>query len=310
MWMEFWTWKVARGVPIKVPQVIWQSELMVSFIQITIGMDVSIKYLISQTPKSKIGFFEHKLVQVFFLLSLTEVLVYATLTVSYSFESTLLDSGSLGINATGTNVSYSTGRVNQSLAVLVTPSFVQVTGLVLLGTQGQAYSLAIWIKPTATAGGTIIHVSQFASGVGWCIPMLGFTSSGMVGVQGWNGSGVSLTGPLITANVWTHLAVTYGASNGIRMWVNGVQYGAASGGFTYMAATVPVIATLGSSTTGTGYCNTGTITMGQFRGYLDEFRLYSRELSSSDVSALANPWNLHVMLFSKSFFLSFSDFVT
>lgn len=252
-------------------------------------MDALIKYPISQTQKSKIGFFEHKLVQMFPLLSATEVLAYATLTVSYSFESTLLDSGPMAINGTGTSVSYGTGRVNQSLALLGSSSFVQATGLVLLGTQGQAYSLAIWIKPTATAGGTIIHVSQFASGVGWCIPMLGFTSSGYVGVQSWNNGAVSITGPLVIPNVWTHLVVTYGSSNGLRLWVNGAQYGAASGGYTYTAATVPVTATLGSSTGGTGNCATGVITMGQFHGYLDEFRLYSRELSASDVSALANP---------------------
>ena len=252
-------------------------------------MDVLIKYPISQTPKSKRGFFEHKLVQMFLLLSATEVLTYATLTVSYSFESTLLDGGSLGINGTGSSISYGTGRVNQSLALLGSSSFVQATGLVLLGTQGQAYSLAIWIKPTSTAGGTIIHVSQFASGVGWCIPMLGFTSSGNVGVQSWNGGPVSITGPIVTTNVWTHLVVTYGPSIGLRLWVNGVQYGAASGPYTYAAATVPVTATLGSSTGGMGYCSPGVITLGQFHGYLDEFRLYSRELNATDVSRLANP---------------------
>lgn len=227
------------------------------------------------------------------LLSATDVLNYATLTVSYSFENTLLDASSMAINGTGTSISYSAGRVSQSLALLVSPSFIQARNLVLLGTQGQAYSLAIWIKPTLTAGGTIIHVSQSTTGGGnsgnpWCIPMLGFTNTGYIGVQGWNNGPVSITGPLITANVWTHLTVTYGSSNGVRLWVSGTQYGAASGGFTYMAATTPVTATIGSSYNGT-YCSTGVITMGQYYGYLDEFRLYSRELSASDISRLANP---------------------
>ena len=262
---------------------------MVSFIRITSGMDASIKCLILQPPKSKRCFCEHRLVQMFLLLSATEVLNYATLTVSYSFESTLLDGSSMGINGTGTTVSYSTGRVNQSLALLGTPSFVQATSLVLLGTVGQAYSLAIWIKPITTAGGTIIHVSSATSGLGWCMPMLGFTNTGYVGVQSWNGSSVSITGPLAVVNVWTHLAVTYSASNGMRLWVNGAQYGAATSGFSYLTAAVPVTATLGSSTGGTGSCASSVITMGQYRGYLDEFRLYSRELSSTDVSQLANP---------------------
>ena len=228
--------------------------------------------------------------QIFSLLSSTEVLNYATLAVSYSFESTLLDSSSMAINGTGTSVSYGSGRVNQSLALLSTPSFVQATNLVLLGTVGQAYSLAIWIKPVTTAGGTIIHVSQLATGLGWCIPMLGFTSSGYVGVHGWySGGSVSITGPLVVPNVWTHLVVTYGSSNGLRLWVNGAQYGAASGGYSYAAAGAPVTATIGSSSGGMGNCASGVITMGQYRGYLDEFRCYARELSSADVSRLANP---------------------
>ena len=228
---------------------------------------------------------------------------------SYSFESTLLDGGSLHINGTGFNVSYSTGRMNQSLALLSSPSFVQATGLVLLGTQGQAYSLAIWIRPIVTAGGTIIHVSSLATGVGWCIPMLGLTSTGNIAVQSWNGTVVLLTGPTVIANVWTHLAATYGSTNGLRLWVNGAQYGAASGGYTFMAATVPVTAILGSSYNGIDACRTIAITMGQFYGYLDEFRLYSRELSSGDVSALANPWNLHSTLLFK-LLSSINDFFT
>ena len=208
---------------------------------------------------------------------------------SYSFESTLLDGGPLAINGTGTSFSYGAGRVNQSLTLLGTTSYVQATGLVLLGTQGQAYSLAIWIKPITTTGGTIIHVSGQTNGLGWCIPMLGFTNTGYVGVQSWNNGPVSITGPFVTANVWTHLTVTYGPSIGLRLWVNGAQYGGASGGYTYTAANTPVTATLGSSASGTGSCSSGVITMGQYRGNLDEFRLYSRELSSSDVSRLANP---------------------
>ncbi|CAF4559115.1 unnamed protein product, partial [Rotaria magnacalcarata] len=108
----------------------------------------------------------------------TEVLYEATLTFSYSFENNLLDSGALGINGTGTNVAYSTsGRVNNCLSLLSNSSYLQVTNLVLLGTVGQPYSFSIWIKPNTVVGGTIFHVSSVTAGIGWCIPMLGFTSS-------------------------------------------------------------------------------------------------------------------------------------
>ncbi|CAF4274495.1 unnamed protein product [Rotaria magnacalcarata] len=220
----------------------------------------------------------------------TEVLYEATLTFSYSFENNLLDSGALGINGTGTNVAYSTsGRVNNCLSLLSNSSYVQVTNLVLLGTVGQPYSFSIWIKPNTVVGGTIFHVSSVTAGIGWCIPMLGFTSSGNVGTQSWNGSFVSITGPVVTTNVWTHLTVTYGPSNGLRLYVNGAQYGSASGSYTYQATGTPILLLLGSSLSGLGVCKSGIITMGQYNGYIDEFELYSRELSSANVYSLANP---------------------
>ncbi|CAF4617103.1 unnamed protein product [Rotaria socialis] len=206
----------------------------------------------------------------FSLSSATEVLYEATLTFSYSFENNLLDGGTLGINGTGTTISYSTsGRVNNCLSLLSSSSYVQATNLVLLGTVAQSYSFSIWIKPNAVAGGTIVHVSSGTTGHGgWCIPMLGFTSSG---------------------NVGTHLAVTYGPSDGLRLYVNGAQYGSASGSYTYQAAGTPVSLLLGSSLSGLWWCASGVITMGQYNGYIDEFELYSRELSAANVYSLANP---------------------
>ena len=221
------------------------------------------------------------------LFSASEVLSDATLTVSYSFDGNLLDSGTLAINGSGTSFSYSTiARSNQSLALLLNPSFVQAIGLVLLGTSGQAYSFAIWIRPLVVSSGTIVHVSGSPSGLNWCIPMLGFTSSSAIGVQGWNAGPVTLTGPAAVANVWTHLAVTYSSSNGLRLYVNGTQSGASSATYSYTAAGFPVTLTLGQSRSGTGTCSTGNIVMGQYLGYMDQFQLYSRELTASFVSSL------------------------
>ncbi|CAF5053509.1 unnamed protein product [Rotaria magnacalcarata] len=206
----------------------------------------------------------------FFLQTLgiiaTEVLYEATLTFSYSFENNLLDGGTLGINGTGTTISYSTsGRVNNCLSLLSSSSYVQATNLVLLGTVAQSYSFSIWIKPNAVAGGTIVHVSSGTTGHGgWCIPMLGFTSS--------DASGSDL-----------------GPSDGLRLYVNGAQYGSASGSYTYQAAGTPVSLLLGSSLSGLWWCASGVITMGQYNGYIDEFELYSRELSAANVYSLANP---------------------
>jgi len=219
-----------------------------------------------------------------------EVLREATLTVEYSFDNnTLLDSGPLGINGSGFNHSYTNScRVNQCLALLNNPSYVQAEGLVLLGTISQSYSFSLWIKPINTTGGTIIHVSRSSTSLaGWCVGMLGFNSSGGILAHSWVGGLVAVPGPIIAANVWTHVAITYSSSNGLRLWINGTQYGSGSVPFNYDAAGVPVFATIGSCLSGCT-CAAGTINRGQYYGYIDEFKLYSRELSSTDIYNLAN----------------------
>lgn len=101
--------------------------------------------------------------------SATEKLREGTLTVAFKFDNTIIDDGPLGVNGTGISVSYATGRVNRSLSLSINPTYVQVSGPVLLGTSAQAYSFAIWIKPTTVNGGTIVHVSSLVNGMGWCI---------------------------------------------------------------------------------------------------------------------------------------------
>ena len=219
-----------------------------------------------------------------------EILREATLTVEYSFDNnTLLDSGPLGINGSGFNHSYTNScRVNQCLTLLNNESYIQAERLVLLGTSIQSYSFSLWIKPIITTGGTIIHVSRNSNGLGWCVGMLGFNNSGGILAHGWLGGLVVVPGPLIAANVWTHVAITYSSSNGLRLWINGTQYGSGSAAYNYSAAGVPVFATIGSCLSGCT-CAAGTINRGQYYGYIDEFKLYSRELSSTEIYDLANP---------------------
>lgn len=224
--------------------------------------------------------------------SAVEVLRDATLTVSYTFNFSLIDDGPLGINGTGTNVQYDTnGRVNVSLSLSVSPSFVRITGLVYLGTSGHPYSIAVWIKPTSVNGGTIIHVSPSSGGTSWSFPMLGFTSSGNIAIRSCDSGGSkSLTGPVITVNVWTHVVITYSSTNKLRLWINGGQVAVSTSNFVWTTTNVPLMLTLGVSITSGGSCSTSpSIIQGQYFGLMDEFNLFSRELSSADITSLANP---------------------
>jgi hypothetical protein len=223
----------------------------------------------------------------------TEVLNDATLVVYLPFDrNTLLDSGPLQINGTGSNYSYtSSGRVNGALTFSGSSSYVQVTGLRRIGTVDFPYTVAIWINPTSHAGGTIMHLSNQISGAGSnnasCIPIMGFTSSGQISINSWNNSNVPITGSVVSLDIWTHVAATYSSTNGERLYVNGALIGS-SGAYTFAATGVPMTITLGSSLAGTGYCVTGSIQMGQYYGSCDEFYVYARELAAWEVQALAN----------------------
>ena len=224
------------------------------------------------------------------VFSSTEILREATLTVNYSFDNdSLLDDGPLGINGTGLNYTFSGScRVKKCLSLLNNPSYIQAGNLVLLGTTNQSYSFSIWINPTIINKGTIIHASQNSAGNGWCVPMLGFTNSSAIGVQSWTGNIIDLTGPVAVANAWTHIAITYSATNGLCLWINGSKYGSGTVGFSYITPNVPVFVTIGSPVNGQG-CFTSIINKGEYTGYIDEFALYSRELNSADINNLANP---------------------
>ena len=212
------------------------------------------------------------------------------MTVSYTFNNTLLDDGPLGINGTGNNVQYSSlGRVGPALNLTLNPSFVQATGLVYLGTDEHSYSISIWIRPLTITGGTIVHASRSSGTPSWSMPMLGFRSGGQIEAQSCSSSGpVSLTGPVAPVGAWTHLALTYSSTNRFLLWINGTQFAASSSSFIASTPDAPLTITLGvSPISAAGSCASTNIVMSQYSGLIDEFQLYSRTLTAAEVFALA-----------------------
>ena len=116
--------------------------------------------------------------------------------------------------------------------------------------------------------------------------MLGFTSTYQIVAQNCNYSMVAVTGPVLQVGVWYNIVTSYSSTNGIRLWLNGTLIGS-SGPFTYASSGLPNTLVVGTSPV--PYCQSGTVVTGQFYGMMDELRIYSRELNSSDIYALANP---------------------
>jgi hypothetical protein len=223
----------------------------------------------------------------------SDVLDDATLSAYFSFDSSTsfwLDNGPLFLNGTFSgNVTSVVGRVGQAIAFLgsSTGSYFQIASkFVLLAIQNQPQSYAFWINPTNNSG-TIIQESSGGS-TAWSMIPFGFTSSGQIAAQIWNGSysQYALTS-VPSLNTWTHIAMTYSFTVGIKLYMNGSLY--------TTTALNPLFYSAPASSTATltlGYTSQvnqfGQVIVGQFVGAIDELRIYSRALNDSEVASLAN----------------------
>lgn len=248
-------------------------------------------------PARTAGFFNGYIDQLQILLGTAktnqQILDDATLVAKYTMDCLSYENWDSGPNhITGfanALLSGHGGRVGQSYIFNNTSAYFQATGFVLLGESYSDYSFALWVRPiiSVTTGGTILHVSSSTTGVGWCVPFIGLGSSGQVIINGYSGAIIAVIGPVLTVGKWVHLVYTYSTVNGMRLYVDGSLYGQSSV-FTYLSHGSPMVVTLGQSLSGNTCAHSGIIP-GNFRGSIDEFYIYSRELAQSDVTALANP---------------------
>ncbi|CAF1164735.1 unnamed protein product [Adineta steineri] len=216
--------------------------------------------------------------------SADDILNDATLVSWYSFDYEITyDSGPNNLQGKAVDVTLAPGKVNQGLNFSLSSSYYKVYGFLLLGTSNHPYSISLWIRRTSTGGGTLVHVSSQLDGAGWCIDFMGFSSSGQIVGSSWDGgTNREVVGPVLPTNVWVHVATTFSTINGVRLYVNGSLIGS-TGAFAYVASGLVNTVTLGNPLV-TG-CAMKSIVSGPFSGYLDEFRVYSRELSAREVSA-------------------------
>ena len=163
-------------------------------------------------------------------------------------------------------------------------------GFVLLGMSNYSFSISLWVKPASIRGATLVHLSTEKNGQGRCADVIGLSSRGQIITSGWNTTVQEVVGPVVDANVWTHVVSTFSTTNGVRLYVNGTLIGSkgaipyrALEGINILTLANPLQAVSGRS------CGYNSIATGVYFGYLDELRVYSRELNAKDVFILANP---------------------
>lgn len=123
----------------------------------------------------------------------------------------------------------------------------------------------------------------FTLGLGWCADFLGFSPTGQIAAQiVYTGA----LGPVLPTNIWTHVAMTYSLNNNLRLFVNGSLYATVPYN-TFAPSNTHMYVTLANPLNGTS-CGLVYSTRGQYLGGIDELRIFSRELNSTDVSILAN----------------------
>jgi hypothetical protein len=221
--------------------------------------------------------------------SSTEILFDASVTAYYPFDLSTLsnDNGPNGINGLSINTVTVNGRVNQAIHFSGAASYFQAYGFyqLVFSYSNKPFSVSFWINPSAVSTSAIVQISQSQS-TAPCYNFIGILSTnGLTGQLVMQGAyWPTLYGPYLTVNIWTHVSVTYSIANGMTLYTNGILYGS-TGGYTSTTSGYISWLQVGFNFAGSG----GNVQNGVFQGSIDEFYVHSRELTQSDVTALANP---------------------
>jgi hypothetical protein len=202
-----------------------------------------------------------------------------------------------GIASTVTLVSHA--PLGQALYFSSNASYFQAPCWPSMATPTVPFSISLWIKPdnTTPVGGSLVHVSSLQNGSGLCYDLLSLSSSGALIIQLMQAAAVvnGTIGPVMPTNVWTHIAVVFGTTNGLRIYINGLLSSTSLGVLQNQnGVNFPQYVTLGNNSPlgqlpGVS-CRNGSVPVmpGPYRGAIDEFRIYSRELNNAEICVLAN----------------------
>ena len=129
-----------------------------------------------------------------------------------------------------------------------------------------------------------------SGGDGWCHPLLGHDANGklvaLVNFAPDPQAFLAATGPALALNAWSHVAMTWSAPDGVRLYVNGALAASAPPETPAqrhrLAPAAPVYLFFGSDHG--GRCWTHTVQPGDYDGALDELRIYDYALSAEQVA--------------------------
>ena len=202
--------------------------------------------------------------------------VESGLVAAYGFEeatgTTVVDSSGSGYTGTLQGPTRTrSGRFGRAL------SFDGVNDSVKVGPELEASRVTVeaWVYPTALSGWRSVVMKEASNGLVFGLyahdnlPHPAMT----VGVDGVDSSAGGTTA--LPLNTWSHLAATYDGTT-IRLYVNGVEAGTATGAGALPASANPL--RIGGNSVWGEY----------FKGRIDEVRIYNRALSAAEITADMN----------------------
>lgn len=241
-----------------------------------------------------------------------QILNDAILTAYYSFDKGILnlDLSNNYLHGNSNGLSTVSGRVYEAYLFQGTTAYFQSESFIAYS-RGETFSVALWIKPYAVNGSTLLHLSTNANGGGAaCFDLLGFSTTGQLIANMYYDSRCciavcvichysrSIGGPIIPINTWTHIVLTYSSTNGMALYTNGTlrvfndaftSFHTNTNAFTtrpYMTVGSPTA--IGTMPTGC-VVDTPALSPGYYTGLIDELRIYSRELTMAEICSLFNP---------------------
>lgn len=201
-------------------------------------------------------------------------------------------SGAVAVDSSGNNNGgtifnsppYVAGKEGQALSLNGIDQYALVDApLTSLGTMNEPYALSAWVKvPTGVSAGNIVHISSNPDGSGWCIPFLRLQSNAFR-ATGWdlNGEVIASSPTSVVADQWYQVLTSWDATNGLRLFVDGVLVDQTAQS-DHNAPNTPLYISVGL---GSNSCSGD---QGFLQGTVDDVRIYKRVLGTSDITNINN----------------------
>lgn len=192
-------------------------------------------------------------------------------------------SNTLTNNGTAT---YSAGKINNGVSLASASSqYLQTASPTGLPTGASAFSVSLWLKKTTNPGAGVKH-GQVYFGTNATRQLCYIVMDGNVG------TGTQITFATfsddinsvatITTGTWYHIVATYDGSVTTKLYINGSLDTTRT-----LAAALNVVINAGGLIVGGDYLN-GTSVAGFDNGMIDEVGIWSRALTSTEITQLYN----------------------